>query len=882
MVEFQLLDVDYVNVNGKPIIRIFGKTEDGESVCAFYENFVPYFYAEDGADRVLEGEPQVIEMERVTKKMVMGYNVTKQLYKIKIKDPSKTPELRERLSASGIKTYEADILFKYRFLTDLDMQCLGWIRTNVDNGAATNTVSVDKKIELKDMEKLDKEKDAPLKIMAFDIECIAMEAGNVPDSKTDPIILISVVFSEPYKGQKSMVLGTRTGRGVNPYTSEKEMLEGFVNIINEYDPDIITGYNVNNFDIPYVVERMRQNKVKPVFGRCNEKQVMARKIGNRYKVSISGRIIVDSFELVKKDFSLKRYGLDYVSQNLLNEKKVDVKHSEIERLWKGSTEEFEKLVNYSRVDSVLAMNLVQKLNLIDKYVALSKISGTLLQDTLNMGETTRIENFLLREFNRRGYVYSGRPNQSEVSRREKNRRKELKGGFVLEPEKGLHSSVLVLDFKSMYPSIIRSFNICPTTLLTNESQEPPEDVITTVAGTKFVSKNVKEGIIPHVLEKLMKKRQETKRALKKEKDPAKKKSLHARQWALKILANAFYGHMGYVRAKIYNLDIANTITSSGRDIIHKTKTEIEKKYGYKVVYGDTDSVMVKVDNETDMQKIRQIGTEISKHITEKLPGYLELEFEKFFKQFLPLTKKRYVAWKFEPDGDGWQEGIEMKGIETVRRDWCDLVSETLSEIIEIILKKGDVKGALEYFKSVIKNLMRNKIPTEKLVITKTITKAPGKYEGIQPHIEAAKKITARNPNEAPGIGDRIGYVIIKGTDMLSKRAEDPTFVAERGIEIDPKYYIENQLLPPMERIFSVLSISKSELLGNGKQMGLMEAINNYNETNHIKVLPRTETNGFICTKCSKFYPRIPLVGTCECGGELAFSSPKGMVKQVTL
>ncbi|MCK4497386.1 MAG: hypothetical protein KAU24_04265, partial [Candidatus Aenigmarchaeota archaeon] len=291
------------------------------------------------------------------------------------------------------------------------------------------------------------------------------------------------------------------------------------------------------------------------------------------------------------------------------------------------------------------------------------------------------------------------------------------------------------------------------------------------------------------------------------------------------------------------------------------------------------SVMVKIPEE-DLEKIRVIANGISGDITKRLPGVIELEFEKVFKRFLPLTKKRYVAWKFEPKGRVWEESIEMKGIETVRRDWCELVSDVMKEVIDLIVKKDSIKEATHYFGGVVDKLLEGNIPIQKLIITKTMTKLPDHYAGMQPHIELVKKIRTRSPRDAPGVGDRIGYVIVKGTGLLSKRAEDPVFVVEKGLQTDSKYYIENQLLPPVERIFSALGISKSELLGNGKQTDIMHILNNQKQTT-LKELPIDRVNGFICEKCGKFYARTPLVGNCSCGGSLVFSSSQGQVECVT-
>jgi DNA polymerase I len=875
--KFQILDVDYVLINEKPVVRLFGKNEKGEVVCGFCEDYLPYFYVKcDEMPESLKNDPLVVKIEKVKRFLPVGYQTKpEEVYKITLKNPAKTPEVREKIRSDKVILFEADILFKYRFMNDFDLKSFDWIEAGEENNVSTNSVQAQKKIKISRFKTIEKTDDAPLRYLSFDIECVSLKEGVMPDQKKDPIIMISVVFSEPYRGKKSMVLSTRADIDVTPFESEKEMLNGFIDIIKGYDPDILSGYNINNFDIPYILERMKQNSIAPVFGRCERKYVVSNKLTNKHKTNIAGRIVVDSFEIVKKDFSLKRYGLDFVAKELLNEEKEDIKKSKIEKFWNGNQDQFRSLVKYCKKDSELALNLVLKLKLLDKYVALSKISGILLQDILDSGETTRIENFILREFNKEGYILPCRPEQKYVSVREKARIIELKGGFVLQPKKGIHSSVAVLDFKSMYPSLIITYNICPTTLIVENGAENP---IESPSGAKFVPREIRQGIIPKILQHLMDERQKIKKTMKQEANENIKRSLYARQWALKIMANAFYGQFGYSRAKIYNLDVANSITSFGRDTIQKTKDIIERDFGYEVVYGDTDSVMVKVPAE-ELEEIAKIGRDVSSSITKRLAGIMELEFEKVFKRFLPLTKKRYAAWCFEASKDGWKESIEMKGIETVRRDWCDLVSEAMSDVIEIILKKNDIKATVEYFKNVVDDLINGKIPIQKLVITKTMTKRPELYVGMQPHAELVKKVKIRSPAEAPGIGDRIGYVIVKGTQLLSKRAEDPLYVIEKGLEIDPQYYIENQLLPPLERIFTALDISKSELLGKGRQMQLLKAINNEKRVNEALLF---DIDGFICNKCNKFYRRPPLVGSCECGGYLLFSSNHGPVEYANL
>jgi len=177
-------------------------------------------------------------------------------------------------------------------------------------------------------------------------------------------------------------------------------------------------------------------------------------------------------------------------------------------------------------------------------------------------------------------------------------------------------------------------------------------------------------------------------------------------------------------------------------------------------------------------------------------------------------------------------------------------------------------------------MIEGKIPIKKLVVTKTMTKRAEGYVGIQPHAELVKKIKKRTPAECPGVGDRIGYVIVKGPELLSKRAEDPLYIIEKKLPIDSKYYIENQLLPPLERIFIALGISKIELLGKGKQVSLFTALANNSKVKTVKEVSSKDVGGFVCEKCYKTYNIPPLRGICECGGTLLFNSSRGPAKSI--
>lgn len=880
LVEFQVLDVDYVMVNGKPVLRIFGKDAEGKSVCAFHDGFLPYFYANgEGIEEALQENPHVVKMEKVERTLSVGYQKPRMVWKVTLRDPGKTVEIRNFLIERGMETYEADILFKYRWMNDSGVGGMKWLRPKDCSSLSTSSVSSQKTVKLDCFDIIDKYEDAPLRYLSLDIETVSNKEGSMPDPENDPVVLMALVFSPEYRGMKSAVLSTRPGEGIEALGSEKDMLQRFIDIVNEYDPDVLTGYNVAGYDLPYLLKRMEKSRIRAVFGRCREKRVRDDFFANRHRIGITGRIVADSFAMVKKGWNLKRYGLDFVAKELIGEEKKDVKKSEIAKYWKGSREQFRTLSEYCLQDSNLAMGLLLKLNLLDKYVALSKISGSLVNDILGGGETQRIENYFLREFNKEGYIIPTKVNggggYQEIGNEAGSEERDLKGGFVIEPKKGLHNMVLVMDFKSMYPSLIRTYNICPTTLMKGSAARGV-DFTETPGGSRFVKKEVRHGIIPRILENLMAERAKVKKDMKKA-DGKIRKALDMKQLAIKVMANAFYGYFGYQRAKIYSVEIASSVTALGRETIHKTVESMEKGFGYEVVYGDTDSVMIKVPTD-DLDEAERIGKDVAAKMTEMLPGVMELEFEKIFKRFLPLTKKRYMGWSMERGKDGqWTEGtIVMKGIETVRRDWCELTGEAMKTVIEIVLKKNDVKEAVNYFKIVVDDLLKGKTDIEKLIITKTVTKKPESYDGLQPHVEVVKKMKARNEMEIPGIGDRIGYVIIKGTELLSKRAEDPSYVKEKGLNIDPRYYIDNQLLPPIERIFGAIGIAREELLGMGRQMGLMDAINGRAPgRKSIPAVSAHEVTGFVCPGCGRRYRRPPLAGLCDCGDALLFSSPAG-------
>jgi DNA polymerase, archaea type len=893
-IEMQVLDVDYFVLSNKPVVRIFGKTEEGTAICAFYDKLLPYFYVKPLATTdvkvvtsMLEGINGVRFVESCEKFTPFGYQEKKlSLLKITLSSPQDVPTIREKIVGMKIaeEIFESDIMFKYRFLIDNNIRGMQWIEIDAEREQKTIKSKIPT-YRINTLKPLDRNENADLKYMAFDIECVPSDATKPITSKTDPIVMISLSFRPFYRGKDSLVLVAKpfSGDGIHGFSNEKEMLEEFMNIIDSYDPDIITGYNVNAFDFPYIFERLRQNKLPVTFGR-SDKESFSRTSGMNQEFVICGRVVADPYQILKRDPWVKftRYDLKTVAKQLLQEDKHSVEYSEMPVLWNGNKEQLTRFIEYSRKDADLSMKLLVNRGLLDKFFELSKISGLLLQDTLG-GQTRRIETMLMHEFRKREMIMPSAPSKRDLQNSIREREtKGLKGATVLEPKKGLHAEgcVLVLDFKSLYPSIMRTFNISPDTVVHTERT----NVHTSPSGAFFIDESVYRGIFPDVLTKLTEARGSAKK-LMKSKSGDEKRILNAKQLALKDMSNSFYGYTGYVRARLYMIDVANSVTSYGRENIEKTRKLVEENFDVEVVYGDTDSIFVKT-KITNLDEAKELGEKISKFITDKLPGHLELDFEKIYRTFLILTKKRYAGWRFDYVNGKWADTVEMRGIETVRRDWCSLVSETMMEVLNTILKEGNLEKAIVGVKEKLDKLRKNQVAMEKLTIIKGITQSLDTYKGILPHIELARKLAARNPQDAPKIGDRIGFVIIKGNQMLSKRAEDPEYIEKNNLQIDSDYYIESQLFPPIERIFSSVGIDKGEVFGSGYQSTFDDIFGKRSRTRkHDIVLNYVDSaqeqpkpppvlsgwDGFVCSKCNKYHRRPPMQGFCPCGGQLLIS-----------
>ena len=627
--------------------------------------------------------------------------------------------------------------------------------------------------EYSNVKRVDNHANAPLIHLSFDIECLP-EEGSMPLASRSPVIMVAICFSPSFEKKDCLLLMGRDdvtltnpseGCSIIACNDEEDMLSKFVQLVKEYDPDVIVGYNSNDFDIPYISERMKllrkkgtTSKLHLNIGRDETHDVTTKRFGFNTSARVTGRLIGDCLHMIRRDFSLKQYTLQVVAKELLNMEKLDVSPAMMEEAWRNG-EGLQKVAEYCLRDAYLAMRLTLDFSLFEKYFAIARVSGTLPQDALERGQSWMVERLLMGAFRDHNRVMFAKPGEKEVGHRLED---ELKGAAVLNPVRGLHENVVVLDYRSLYPSLIMAHNICYSTYLQNTmDMDATLDYDEAPNGARFVSESIQKGIVPEVLNRLLDERDHVRSMMKNGVSEERYRVLDAMQNAFKILLNSFYGYYGHAMARVYIPEMAGAVTSYGRENILKTRDIIEKEIreidlaevgasphtllcGLKVIYGDTDSVFVKVipkssslenSNRKDTLSIEQVyalGNWLASYITKKLPPPMELNLESIARRALLITKKRYVLWSFKLSGDSFKDEIVTKGMETVRRDWCEMASITTNRVIEMVLKEGDIEGAVEYVKDVVRALkqidpVNNPELLDKLILTRRYTKQTKHY-----------------------------------------------------------------------------------------------------------------------------------------------------------
>jgi DNA polymerase delta subunit 1 len=557
---------------------------------------------------------------------------------------------------------------------------------------------------------------APLRILSFDIEC-AGRKGVFPETNEDPVIQIANVVtrygeSKPFIRNVfcldtcSLIVNTQ----VLEFDAENKMLMAWRDFLEKVDPDVVIGYNIANFDFPYLLDRARYlkcakfpywSRLKCIISQSRDTNFSSKQVGNRNTkaINISGRLQLDLLQLVQRDHHLRSYTLNSVCAQFLGEQKEDVHHTMITELFNGTPDSRRRLAVYCLKDAYLPQRLMDKLMCLINYTEMARVTGVPFNYLLTRGQQVKFISQLFRKAREQNLVIPNLKNEGTDE--------QYEGATVIEPIRGYYDvPVTTLDFASLYPSIIQAHNLCYTTLLNKTTVEKlrlqkDEDYIITPNGDMFCTSKVRKGLLTQILEELLEARKRAKKELAIETDSFKKAILNGRQLALKINANSVYGITGATVGKLPCLSIASSTTSYGRQMIEKTKSEIEARYnianGYshdaQIIYGDTDSVMIKFGPK-ELVKSMKLGREAADYVSSKFIKPIKLEFEKVYFPYLLINKKRYAGlyWTNPEKCDK----MDSKGIETVRRDNCRLVQTVIETVLKKILIDQNVESAQEY------------------------------------------------------------------------------------------------------------------------------------------------------------------------------------------
>jgi DNA polymerase delta subunit 1 len=513
---------------------------------------------------------------------------------------------------------------------------------------------------------------APLRILSMDIECEGRK-GHFPEAEHDPVIQIANTIT--IQGHdKPLVQTIFTLKGCLPILgaqvissdTEEEMLCRWRYFLEATDPDIITGYNVQNFDIPYLLDRAatlakkqhqqckgrtipnslsnfaQWGRIKNVLSRMRDTTFQSSAHGRRNNVetTIDGRVVFDMLSYMQRNHKLSSYSLNSVCAEYLGQQKEDVHHSIISDLQRGSDEDRHRLAVYCLKDAQLPKLLMDKLAVLVNYIEMARVTGVPMSFLLSRGQQIKVYSMILRKCRQEKLLVptlrkSGTATGTEVG---------YEGATVLDPIKDYYRvPIATLDFASLYPSIMQAYNLCYSTLVhpSDVNKLDPSMFTKSANGNVFVEASVKKGILPTILEELLSARSRAKKDMKTATTEFERAVQNGRQLALKISANSVYGFTGATIGSLPCLAIASSVTSYGRYLLEKTKEYVENHFtkanGYdydaKVVYGDTDSVMVKF-GPADVKDTFPLAIAAAQKCSSIFRRPIQLEFEKVYYPYL--------------------------------------------------------------------------------------------------------------------------------------------------------------------------------------------------------------------------------------------------------
>ena len=861
MVVFQALTWETEDDDESHLVHVFGKTQDGLSVCVTTE-FKPYFFVKLPRERVKNQAiiwfdkmckvcPDItFEYSLVKYKDVWGFQNNEEFYFMKIDcltygDRRRlVSKLKHKLpdEFTKLKLFETNLDPVLRLMHRTGIQSTGWLDTG-DSCYENNIANVDIDLTCPDWRELkpvDKPETAPFVVASLDIECNS-STGKFPDAdiEGDACFQIAVslcTFGTDVPYDKTCFCYKKTdsnleGCSILSYDTERDMLIAFSKYMQNMDIDIITGWNIFGFDMEYIMKRAELNscgssffnlsKLRDYRCRMVYKKLSSSALGDNVLklVPIPGRFVFDLFHEVKKGYKLDSYKLDNVSKLYLGDQKIDMPAKEMfARFVEEDPVKLREVAEYCIKDTLLPHRLLSKLCTLINLLEMAKATWVPLSYLVERGQQIKVFSQLTKKAREMGYLVPTIAwGEGMVEGYE--------GATVLEAQKGAYyTPITALDFEALYPSIMMAHNLCYSTLIMDPKYENKEKYpnleIETFGQFKFVQ-NV-PSLLPSILLELKQFRKQAKKDMANS-TGSLKQMYNGKQLAYKVSMNSVYGFTGASKGMLPCVPIASSVTRKGRMMIEDTKNYVEKNFpGAKVRYGDTDSVMVEFDvgdrqGEEAIKYSWELGERAAEECTHLFKKPNNLELEKVYCPYFLYSKKRYAAklWTKGKDGNMNMDYIDVKGLQLVRRDNTPHVREVCKELLDVVLESSDTgpPKALALQRAI--ELLEGEVPNEKLVLSQQLGDSY-KSDNLS-HVQVRNKMRARQPGSEPQSGDRVPYILLKTHDPKAKafeKAEDPKYAEEHNLPVDYPYYFLNKFLNPVcDLIEPLFDDPKEEIFG---------------------------------------------------------------------
>ncbi|XP_058825625.1 DNA polymerase zeta catalytic subunit [Topomyia yanbarensis] len=618
--------------------------------------------------------------------------------------------------------------------------------------------------------------------------------------------------------------------------NERELYEKFLMLISFWDPDIFAGYEIEQMSWGYIIQRgyvLEMNLMKmlsrvPTAEKVHvseeEEQDLLEMHDYSSGLQIPGRILLDIWRLMRHEIALTSYSFENIMYHIMHRRVPRHSYKQLTRLW---NKPYSKWIVYEyyleRINGNL--ELLQQLDLIGRTAELAKLFGIQFYEVLSRGSQFRVESMMMRIAKPRNFVSLS----PSIQQRAHMRAPEYLP-LILEPNSRFYADpLIVLDFQSLYPSMIIAYNYCFSTCLGRVEHlgqsEPfefgasqlrlPRKILQTLieknlitispCGVAYVKSSVREGILPRMLNEILATRLMVKASMKLHKDNSiLQRVLHSRQLGLKLIANVTYGYTAAnFSGRMPCVEVGDSVVSKGRETLERAIKMVEssQKWGVKVVYGDTDSMFVLCPGRTKEEAFK-IGEEIADAVSKDNPPPVKLKLEKVYQPAILQTKKRYVGYMYE-SADQEKPVYEAKGIETVRRDGCPVVGKMLEKVLRILFETRDVSKVKEYTCRQFTKILEGRVNLQDFIFAKEFRGKEGYKPGAcVPALELSRRWKLDDPRREPRRGERVPYVIISGPPLvpLIRLVRSPDeLLADSGLKINANYYISKAIIPPLNR-----------------------------------------------------------------------------------